>query len=194
MFLFSWCTVFVEGPNEAAALPVWFDKWAVRKRYGSHAEERWGVRFQAVGGNNAVYPWVQIAEAFSVPCVGLYDADVLSGHPKKKRESNEQILGQWRKAGILSTDELVPWDEDAWLHIIPQRDNRLFFCGLTTKDDFELLPVCSEHIEEAIEETGGGPLAYRWIAEHYPWPSEFERLFEFVRTETYGARHAGKEN
>ena len=121
-------------------------------------------------------------------CVGLYDSDVLSGDSKEKRKSHEQILGQWRETGLISPNEVVPSDDDAWLRTIHQRDHRLFFCGLTTKDDFESLPVCRDHIEQAIEETGGGPLAYRWIAEKYPWPSEFGVLFKFARKSAGEAR------
>lgn len=180
MFLFSWCTVFVEGPNEAAALPVWFDKWCSKRCDGPHAGERLGVRFQSAGGANAVLPWLQTAKAFSVPCLGLYDADVLKADHGRKQDSNS-VPKQWQTAGLLRSVEEMPWGKDKGLSVIHERDTRIFFTGVTTTDDFEALPVCQQLQSAAVDATGGGPLAYRWIAEQTEPPSEFNALFEAAR-------------
>lgn len=181
MFLFSWCTVFVEGPDEVAALPVWFDKWCEIRGDDPHAGERFGVRFQSVGGANGVLPWLRTATLFSVPCLALYDADVLSVKPSKRKDS-KQVPDQWRDAGLLSSEEALQWGDASWLRILHNRDRRIFFCGSTTEDDFETLPVCCSNKEAAVAATGGGPLAYRWIAETNPPPTEFKSLFEAALT------------
>lgn len=176
MFLFSWCTVFVEGPNEAAALRVWFDKWCARRRAGRHAGERLGVRFHFVSGANGIMPWLRIATLFAVPCLGLYDADVLSRQPSKRKDS-KSVPDQWREAGLVRPDEVVPWGDGAWLHLLHERDKRIFFCGATAEDDFESLPVCVRLKQRAEAAVRGGPLMYRWIAEETPPPPEFSPLF-----------------
>lgn len=176
-FLFSWCTVFVEGPNDAAALPVWFEEWARTKRLGQTAAERLGIRFQFVGGAKAILPWLRIANQFLVPALGLYDADVLSNKPNK-RDMSRDILTQWKDLGVVPPDVEVPLGDPQSLVAVHELDSRIFFCGASTDDSLEGLPECHDHHDEAVRETGGDPLAYRYIAERYPCPDILYPVFE----------------
>jgi hypothetical protein len=174
-FLFSRCTVFVEGPNEAAALPVWFDTWIKEKVHLS--AEACGVVFQAANGKNGILPLLKIADLFVVNSIPLYDADVLG---TDKKGENANILRGWQDYGLIcSNGGKVELGKGASIALFPKCTKyRIFLCGKKLTDDFEKLPVCKDHIEEANKETGGGPLAYRYIAEHYPCPDEFVPLFD----------------
>ncbi len=187
-FLFSRCTVFVEGLNDAAALPVWFDKWL--KDEGKLGAEACGVVFQSANGKNGILPLLKIADLFAVNSIVLYDADVLKTDTDG---DNAKILRGWQDYGLICSNEgKVELDKEASIAAFPECTNyRIFLCGKKLTDDFEKLRVCQEHIEEANRETGGGPLAYRYIAENYPYPDEFVPLFAKaleLATDTPGRR------
>lgn len=194
LFLFSRCTVFVEGPHEAAALPVWFDKWMKRQRAGEGAGERLGVRFQAAEGSNGVSPLMNTARTFGVEYVGLFDADVFRS--RKRREcpqcggalkdgdtGNKNVLDQWRKFGLLNDGVDLALDDKSCIDLFPgcSKEGRIFLCGKKIDDSFEGLEVFQNNWDKALDNVGKGTPAYRWIAEQTDPPDIFEALFNRVK-------------
>lgn len=187
LFLFARTVVFVEGGHEAAALPVWFDEC-----FGPGEAERLGVRFHDARGKSAIAPLMRIAEQYGVPCLALYDADVLRVRPDDRRGRNEnrEVLEQWAKCGYVPADAGIRLgDPDAIGRVPRVSQYRIFLRGSAlgpgARDGadykFETLPVFMRCIQEAVHAVGHGSPAYRWIAERAPCPEEFREMFRRAR-------------
>jgi|GEM_PF-2370927 len=169
MFLFSRCAAFVEGPHEAVALPVWFDKWAGEEG----AAYRLGIYFHSCGGNNAVAPLMRVADLLGLTAVCLYDADIFN-------KQNKAVLEQLKQFGYID-GSILSEDESMIKKLSEVSSYQIFPCGNKINDDFEKLPIIKDHMEEAIKEVGYGPLAYKYIAENYDCPEELFLFFEHVK-------------
>ena len=162
LFLFARLVVFVEGPNDAAALPEWFRKWALQERWVQNEESiaQYDVRWHQCGGKDGIAVRAKLADLLGIPWVALYDGDVLSTSTKQKRVENQRIHETWREFKFIGPRAQIRMGDDKFMKDVPQRTkNRIFLCGSTTTSDLEKLSVFSR-------EWNNSPRFYVRI----PWP------------------------
>lgn len=179
LFLFAKCVIIVEGFHEVMALPIWFDKWCHDKHQTTG--EFLGVHFVNAAGKNRVMGHARMMDALSIPWIGLYDADVLSD----SHNENKNILKSWEDAEVVDKGTICLGDKELLKRAPLGNRRQLFFTGEDLDGKWEKLAVYKDHLEEVQREVGGNsPAISRYLAEKYPCPEEFckmfERVFEFA--------------
>lgn len=177
LFLFARGVVFVEGPNDAAALEGWASRWGKKQ----HLSDDWliksGILIQSCQGKTQVAPLMRLAERFRIPNVGIWDADVLNKktQDKKKTDDNQKVLEQWKEFNLVGSDVLSRGE----LTLPCRLSNRVFLIGQSVDDDLEKLfnqtwPGWTKKLAEAGYYT---PLAYKVWAECHDWPNNYNDFF-----------------
>lgn len=192
LWLFARVVVLVEGPDDAAALSVWFDKWVAARPMEPNrpnSAHALGVLFWPAGGNKAIMPFARILDRFAIPWVALFDADTLAktGEIKGDRvESNHTVWQSWGASGYLGVVpkqfESLAWAERFSHFPLSRRGNspQVFLRGTESTDNLDTLREVKQHKTAAKAVVDQGPNMYRWIAEQTPCPAEFKKIFEAV--------------
>jgi hypothetical protein len=183
-FLFARVVAFVEGDNEEAAFPAWFNRM-----YGDGEAHRLGVHFHPVA-KTGIAPWLVCAEAFGIPSLGVYDSDVLKApaaegkNARSERKQNEGVIGAWKKHGWIDSGLCISLGDETWVERLPEVSNNKLFCvGLGCEGRFETLPEFSASImNDAKRAVGPGPRRYQWIADHQcvKCPPQIARILRAV--------------
>lgn len=186
LFLYARMVVFVEGDHDTEALRLRINRWA-RKHCALQRPmdatpyrpedllNEFSVYVHACDGKNQVGPLMALANYLMIPCLGVWDADVLSSKSAKKQSSknNQDILDQWYKLGLI--DHPVQVDNTANLANPPSP--RMFFMGDRLTDSLEILfeRHWTTKWDTRLNSRGyHGPVAFRKWAETFRWPSNWE--------------------
>lgn len=195
LFLFARVVVWVEGPHDAEALRVWLDAWAEATLGWANFANRFGVLVQACGGKTGVAPLMGLADRFAVPCVGVWDADVLASRSSKGEptENNQTVLEQWRNFCLVAATvaNKLKLDQESLIARLRQPGSRVHLMGVSLHDNLETLfgQAWPEWQQCAGREGYYGPIAFRWWAETHPWPDDWHVFLEPLFREV--ARLAG---
>ena len=188
LFLYANAVVFVEGPNDAMVLREWVDRWAGHELL--HTE---GIDIRECEGKRQVAPFMGIADHFGIPCLGVWDFDVLlSKAPGKKTsaDNNRDVLTQWAQYGLVDPAIVPDLDLDnkkVWKKF-PSR--RVFLVGDNeARANMEALfkKAFGTNWAQSLNDEGYyGPVTYREWARRTPPPPWFEELlsplFEAIRS------------
>ena len=175
--------VFVEGLNDALALATWFEKRVSRRFSGAGMLRTAGVRFIPAGGKRWIASWMRIAGRYGLKALGLYDADVLG---TKDRKAHQEIVKEWQTWKLVDPSIGITLGDPSNIQTVSERSGgRIFFCGLSLDDKFENLPVFELHLKEAEAQVGEGPLAYRWVAEHYDYHEGYDPSHPYSSEESH---------
>lgn len=189
MFIFARLVVWVEGPRDAAVMPVWFDQIC-----GAGSTDRLGVRFQPAGGYKGILPRAKLAQAFGIKWVSLFDADVLSDKGADRKDRAE-VAGAWVEMGQkFSGIHFAVGDLDLLKPIPRKSKRRVYFCGTapdpakdgegmpTAASSLETLSIFRECMPQLDESIRGSPQAYRRIATEHPIDARLRTEFPQLET------------
>lgn len=185
LFLYANVVVFVEGANDAEVLREWVNQWA---RFD--LLQAAGIEIRACMGKNQIIPLMRIADYFGIPCMGVWDFDVLMGKSVSDKDAinNGQILEQWEKHQMV--DPLIigelRLDNEKIYDKFPS--GRVFLIGNPEAPNLEAM-FKKEWGENWFQELNFrgyyGPITYREWAKDHRWVEGWEiflmPLFKAIR-------------
>lgn len=171
-FLYANAVVFVEGPNDAMVLREWFGQWA-----GENWLRRAGTDIRECEGKNQVAALMHIAQHYGIPCLGVWDFDVLlskaPGDRKHSAANNRKVLQQWKEYQLVDPGlvEDLKLDDESLFTRFPS--GQVYLIGDRKRPNMETVfrDAFGADWVNKLEDVGYfGPIAYREKARESPPP------------------------
>lgn len=162
-FLFANAVVFVEGRNDAMVLREWFGQWA-----GENWLRRTGTDIRTCEGKTQVAALMRIADHYGIPCLGVWDVDVLlsklPGDKKHSAKNNRKVLQQWKDYQLVDPAIIQTLELDCATLFRRFPSGRVFLIGDNERPNMEAVfkKAFGTHWDRKLEAEGYfGPVTYR---------------------------------
>ena len=127
---------------------------------------------------------MDIADHFDIPCLGVWDFDVLLSKPPGKRKSsrnNGQMLNQWKQFGLVCPEILIDLELDNQVLFNKFPSHRVFLIGNKSQANLERLfqkTWGSTWAAQLNAEGYYGPITYRGRVATHRWPQAWDSFLE----------------